>query len=103
MPSRRRSSKRPYGQPHPELDVDRIRGGLGARREIGPGGEEHFVAIPRPNDKTYICPGCSREVDGQVQHIVAWPVESILGPEAAAAARRHWHTGCWNSFGRRRG
>src|SRR5690606_1640085 len=51
MPSGRRSTKRPYGQPHPELDVDRVLGGA-ARREIGPRGEEYFVATPRPSEKS---------------------------------------------------
>ncbi len=101
--ARRRSTKRPYGEPHPELDVDALRGGLGARRETGPRGEEYFVAVPRPNDKVYICPGCGQEIDGETPHLVAWPTGSIFGDEAAAAARRHWHTNCWNSFGRTRG
>lgn len=103
MPSGRRSSKRPYGQPHPELDVDRVRGSAGARRETGPRGEEFMVAVPRPSEKTYVCPGCSKEIDGMTQHIVAWAADGLFGPDAAAEQRRHWHTGCWNSFGRHRG
>lgn len=101
MPSKRRSSKRPYGQPHPELDVERVWGSR-ARIEPGPRGEDHYVAIPRPTDRRFVCPGCQGEIPGDVQHVVAWPVESIMGAEAAAAARRHWHTGCWQSFGRAR-
>lgn len=102
MPSKRRSTKRPYHQPHPELDVERVRGG-GSRTEIGPGGEEYHVAIPRPSDKTYICPSCSREIPPRTQHVVAWATDGLFGVEAAAAARRHWHTHCWETFGRRRG
>ncbi|WP_062317731.1 hypothetical protein [Demequina maris] len=103
MPSGRRSSKRPYGQPHPELDVDRLRAGGSARVETGPGGEEYFVAVPRPSDRTFTCPGCSRDIPGDQQHIVAWATGGLFGEEAAAAARRHWHTACWETFGRSRG
>ncbi|WP_297081147.1 hypothetical protein [uncultured Demequina sp.] len=103
MPSKRRSSKRPYGQPHPELDVDRVANATGGRRETGPGGEEHIVVTPRPSDKTYTCPGCGRDIDGATQHLVAWPADGLFGAEAAAATRRHWHTHCWNTFGRTRG
>lgn len=102
MPSSRRSSKRPYGQPHPELDVDKVRGSS-ARREIGPGGEEYLVATPRPSEKSYICPGCHQELDGSITHVVAWPADGLFGPEVAAEQRRHWHTTCWQTFGRRRG
>ncbi len=102
MPSGRRSNKRPYGQPHPELDVERLRGG-GARRERGPGGEDYWVATPRPSDKIYVCPACHQEIDGQSEHVVAWAEDSIFGADAAAAARRHWHSACWATFGRSRG
>ena len=103
MPSGRKSSKRPYGQPHPELDVDRARGATGSRRETGPGGEEYFVATPRPNDKTYICPGCRQEIDGATAHVVAWAADGLFGADVAASERRHWHTNCWQTFGRQRG
>lgn len=102
MPSGRRSNKRPYHQPHQELDVERALGGS-ARREIGPGGEEYFVATPRPNDKTYVCPGCHRDIDGATTHVVAWAADGLFGAEVAAAERRHWHTNCWKTFGRARG
>lgn len=102
MPSKRKSTKRPYGQPHPELDVDRARGGA-SRTETGPGGEEYRVAIPRPTDKSYTCPGCRQEIPPQAQHIVAWAADGLFGPEVAAHERRHWHTRCWNTFGRSSG
>ncbi|WP_062380212.1 hypothetical protein [Demequina pelophila] len=100
MPSGRRSSKRPYGRPHEELDVDRVWGNR-ARLQPGPRGEDYYVAIPRPTDRTYVCPACQGEISGEVQHIVAWPADGLFGADAAAGDRRHWHTGCWNSFGRR--
>lgn len=102
MPSGRRSNKRPYGKPHEEFDPDRALGG-GPRIEPGPGGERYYVATPRPNDKTYICPGCNQEIAGDTVHVAAWPVEHMFGEEAAKAARRHWHTNCWRTFGRTRG
>ena len=103
MPSKRRSSKRPYGQPHLELDVDRVRGGGASRREPGPGGEDYFVAIPRPTEKTYVCPACAQDILPGTTHIVAWAADGLFGPEVAAEARRHWHTRCWETFGRARG
>lgn len=103
MPSKRRSTKRPYGQAHPELDVDKVRSSLGARREVGPRGEEYFVAVPRPNEKVYTCPACAQDIPGDLAHVVAWPAEDILGPESAAAQRRHWHKACWERLGRSRG
>lgn len=102
MPSGRRSSKRPYGQPHQELDVGRVWGNR-ARIEPGPRGEDYYVAVPRPTDRTFVCPGCQGEIAGDTPHVVAWAVDGILGTEAAADARRHWHTGCWGTFGRARG
>ena len=103
MPSKRRSTKRPYGQPHPELDVERVRGGLGARRQRGPRGEDYWVAIPRPSDKTYTCPACGRDVPGTQEHIVAWAADGLFGADAAGQDRRHWHRACWQTFGRTRG
>ncbi|WP_084622515.1 hypothetical protein [Demequina oxidasica] len=102
MPSKRRSSKRPYGQPHPELDMNRARGG-GARQESGPGGEDYLVATPRLTDKTFVCPSCGRDIPPQTAHVVAWAADGLFGAEAAAADRRHWHTYCWETFGRTRG
>ncbi|MFW7413579.1 hypothetical protein [Demequina sp. SO4-18] len=103
MPSKRRSSKRPYGEPHPELDVDRVSNATGGRREAGPGGEEFIVVTPRPTDKTYVCPACRQDIPPRTPHIVAWAADGLFGPEQAAAQRRHWHTHCWNTFGRNRG
>jgi hypothetical protein len=102
MPTGRRSNKRPYGKPHEEFDVDRALGG-GPRIEPGPGGEPYYVATPRPNDKVYLCPGCNQEIPGDMPHIAAWPADHMFGEEAAKAARRHWHSHCWRTFGRSRG
>lgn len=44
--------------------------------------------------KVYRCPGCDHEIRTATPHIVAWPTED-------ADNRRHWHTPCWNSRGKR--
>ena len=98
MPSGRRSSKRPWGA-HPELDVDRARGGT--RPESGPDGEWTVRTVTSP-EKTYVCPGCRQDVPPGTTHVVAWRSDHLLGPDAAVEDRRHWHTSCWRNRARRR-
>ena len=69
----------------------------------GPRGEEYHVATSRDSDKSYTCPACSQTIAPRVTHIVAWAVDSLMGREAAQRDRRHWHTTCWETFGRTRG
>lgn len=45
--------------------------------------------------KEYHCPGCGRQIEVSVAHLVAWRADGVLGDEADLAARRHWHTYCW--------
>ena len=45
--------------------------------------------------KSYACPGCGREIDPGVAHLVAWRADGVLGDSADLAARRHWHESCW--------
>lgn len=45
--------------------------------------------------KTYVCPGCQRDIPPGTGHIVAVP---RLAPDL----RRHWHHGCWQGRHRRR-
>ncbi len=45
--------------------------------------------------KSYVCPGCGREVSVGTAHLVVWRADGVLGDEADLAARRHWHTHCW--------
>jgi hypothetical protein len=96
----RRSRKRPYGEPHPELDVERITGGFPARLEAGPGSEPFYVAISRQRDKTYVCPACGQDIPAMTNHVVAWAAGGLFGPAVAEEERRHWHTACWERFGR---
>lgn len=100
MPSGRRSRKRPWAQEHPELDADRLRGGR--RTEQAPDGEWTVQAVSGSGEKTYRCPGCRQDIGPGTAHVVAWANDSLLGAQAAVDARRHWHTACWQSRGRRR-
>lgn len=50
---------------------------------------------PYQATKTYLCPGCNRDITPGTGHVVAVP-------HAAADLRRHWHRGCWQARRRRR-
>lgn len=41
-------------------------------------------------DRSYLCPGCQREIPVGLGHVVAVPA-------SAPDLRRHWHRGCWDS------
>jgi len=69
----------------------------GGRRMVERRGEDWIVQTIRSSEKSYTCPGCNHEVAAGTSHIVAWAQDSLFGREAALAARRHWHTGCWRS------
>ncbi len=45
---------------------------------------------PYEATKTYICPGCNRDIVPGVGHLVAVPPDE---PDL----RRHWHRGCWHN------
>ncbi|MEM7322508.1 MAG: hypothetical protein AAF531_05420 [Actinomycetota bacterium] len=45
--------------------------------------------------KTYLCPGCNRDIPPGQGHMVAIPPD-------APDLRRHWHRGCWNNRASRR-
>lgn len=45
--------------------------------------------------KPYTCPGCGRQIDVGMAHLVAWRADGVLGDAADLAARRHWHQHCW--------
>ena len=54
-----------------------------------PDAETRFLQ-PYQATKTYLCPGCLRDIPPGMGHIVAVPPED---PDL----RRHWHRGCWNN------
>jgi hypothetical protein len=43
---------------------------------------------PYQASKTYLCPGCNRDIPPATGHVVAVPID-------APDLRRHWHHGCW--------
>jgi hypothetical protein len=45
--------------------------------------------------KSYVCPGCGREVAPGSEHVAVWRADGLFGDEAALADRRHWHAHCW--------
>lgn len=92
----RRSKK--YSQKVRPLDAQRLMGGRSYA--TGPGGFEYIVQqIPQAR-KQYACPGCNGVVMIGEAHIVAWTEEGWFGKEAGQRDRRHWHTSCWNAYGR---
>jgi hypothetical protein len=97
MPSRR-SRKRPWGAEHPDLDLERARSGGWSEQ----GADGDWFARSVTATKAYRCPGCQQEIAIGTVHVVAWRQDSLLGPEAAVADRRHWHGGCWRGRDRRR-
>ena len=46
--------------------------------------------------KTYVCPGCNRDITAGTGHVVVVPHE-------APDLRRHWHHGCWRNRHRQPG
>ena len=92
---------------------NRPRGRAAARRDEEPDGLERLMAGWRRTEvrrgvtwnvqpvsavqaqKSYVCPGCGREIEPGVAHLVAWRADGVLGDAADLAARRHWHLACW--------
>ncbi|HLS26705.1 MAG TPA: hypothetical protein VK063_12615 [Beutenbergiaceae bacterium] len=97
--ARRRSRRRPYHEPHPELDVQSLFRGM-TRTETGPDGLTWTVRTVSGSTKSYTCPGCGQQITPGLEHVVAWTEEHLFGAEAGRSERRHWHTNCWR--GRRR-
>jgi len=91
----RRKRKRPYGEPHPELNVEALTRGF-ERTESGRDGTWKVRRVASP-DKVYTCPGCHQQIPVEVTHIVAYREDHIFGSEAGLSERRHWHTHCWRS------
>jgi hypothetical protein len=81
--------RRPYGAEHPELDVDRARGG---RSTQSASDGEWVVQQVGPSDREYRCPGCDQMLRG-VPHVVAWRTDALVGN--GVDGRRHWHARCW--------
>lgn len=61
--------------------------------------DDHWVTVrrvqPYEAHKTYVCPGCNRDIPRGTGHVVAVPAD-------APDLRRHWHRPCWERRDRRR-
>ena len=60
--------------------------------------EAEVVTFVQPYQarKSYLCPGCEKEISEGTGHVVVVPQE-------APDLRRHWHRGCWWKELKRRG
>lgn len=93
--SNRPRGRRAAGGDASELDVERLT--LGWRRTETRRGVSYTVQpISTANArKSYICPGCGREIAPGVEHVAVWRADGVLGDEADLSGRRHWHAHCW--------
>jgi len=96
-PSRGRPEKKTPR--HKKKPANRAKTKPRARKRVGPSrtldpsaspdAETRFLQ-PYQATKTYLCPGCNRDIPPGMGHIVAVPPED-------PGLRRHWHRGCWNN------
>ena len=96
MPRSNRPRRRNGEQREEEQDgLDRLLAGW-KRVEVRRGVEWNVQPVSALQaQKSYVCPGCGREIGPGVAHLVAWRADGVLGDSADLAARRHWHTTCW--------
>ncbi|MGN6427074.1 hypothetical protein [uncultured Leifsonia sp.] len=93
-------SNRPRGRQGGRRDeeengLDRLLAGW-RRTEVRRGTEWNVQPVSSLQaQKSYVCPGCGREIAPGVSHLVAWRADGVLGDAADLAARRHWHESCW--------
>ncbi|MFJ3392207.1 hypothetical protein [Leifsonia aquatica] len=75
--------------------LDRLMAGW-RRTETRRGAEWNVQPVSAAQaQKSYVCPGCGRDIVPGVAHLVAWRADGVLGDSADLAARRHWHEACW--------
>lgn len=105
MPARKRGLEAKRAQDRTEVRKTRA-----GKRSGKPPARKGRRTLPDPSDhpdattrfiqpyqatKTYLCPGCGRDIPPATGHLVAVP-------PGEADLRRHWHRGCWNNrIGRR--
>lgn len=96
MPRSNRPRRRHGEQSDDEQDgLDRLLAGW-RRTEVRRGAEWNVQPVSAVQaQKSYVCPGCGREIGPGVAHLVAWRADGVMGDAADLAARRHWHTTCW--------
>jgi hypothetical protein len=96
VPRSNRPRRRPGERREEEQDgLERLLAGW-KRVEVRRGVEWNVQPVSALQaQKSYVCPGCGREIGPGVAHLVAWRADGVLGDSADLAARRHWHTTCW--------
>ncbi|WP_348787511.1 hypothetical protein [Leifsonia sp. NPDC080035] len=96
MPRSNRPRSRQGGRGDEEENgLDRLLSGW-RRTEVRRGIEWNVQPVSSLQaQKSYVCPGCGREIAPGVSHLVAWRADGVLGDAADLAARRHWHESCW--------
>ncbi|SIT73337.1 hypothetical protein [Microbacterium sp. RU33B] len=88
-------SRRPRREPARDDSIERLIAGW-KRTETRRGAEWTVQPVSAAQaQKSYRCPGCGRDVEPGVAHVVAWRADGVLGDQADLAARRHWHQACW--------
>lgn len=92
----KRSKKRPYRDPHVELNMDSL--ASMPRLVTLRSGDEYEVSRIGRALKSYTCPGCHRCIAPGISHVVAWPVHVAFWQDRGVEARRHWHESCWNRY-----
>lgn len=97
----RRSGKRPWGAPHPELDTDRARAGVRVEHGVDGAWTVRQISASAAT-KAYQCPGCQQQIPPGTAHVVAWHDDALLGAQAGLELRRHWHSSCWSRRAPRR-
>lgn len=90
-----RSSRRRRDGSRSDESFDRLLAGW-KRTEVRRGSQWTVQPVSAPQAlKPYTCPGCGRQIEVGVAHVVAWRADGVLGDGADLAARRHWHEPCW--------
>lgn len=93
--SNRPRGRQSGGRDEEETGLDRLLSGW-RRTETRRGIEWNVQPVSSLQaQKSYVCPGCGREIAPGVSHVVAWRADGVLGDAADLAARRHWHETCW--------
>jgi len=92
-------SNRPRGRHGPRDEepdgLERLLAGW-RRTEVRRGVEWNVQPVSAVQaQKSYLCPGCGRDIPPGVAHLVAWRADGVMGDAADLAARRHWHESCW--------
>ncbi|MGL3150540.1 hypothetical protein ACSS7Z_09245 [Microbacterium sp. A82] len=90
-----RSHRRRQERSHSDDSFDRLLAGW-KRSESRQGREWTVQPVSALKaQKQYICPGCGGAILPGTAHQVVWRADGVLGDAADLAARRHWHTHCW--------